>query len=366
MLIKTYPMKTTFFCVLSIVSFVVTLVGCDKDKSSDNIVTQTLNLDESYDYDTGDNKLISLGRVLFYDSHLSVNNSISCASCHKQAYGFADNVALSRGFENKLTSRNSIAIQNLHGNSLVFFQADSSKLFWDGRETMLPNMVLRPLLNHVEMGMGSLSSVVAKVKAQPYYENLFTQAFAAEDQINETNIGAALSSFTSAITSFNSKFDAFNRGTGVLTGKESFGRDLFFNRYNCNSCHQTQMPNGYQTGGGFVNIGLNSIYTDNGRGDLTNNAADNGKFKIPNLHNIALTAPYMHDGRFTTLSQVIDHYSTGITNHPNLDPRLKNGNNAAVLNITANEKDALITFLSTLTDYSLITDPKFSNPFKTK
>jgi cytochrome c peroxidase len=128
--------------------------------------------------------------------------------------------------------------------------------------------------------------------------------------------------------------------------------------------------NGYQRGGGttpgFINIGLDLNYADNGVGALNGNAADNGKFKIPNLRNVALTAPYMHDGRFATLDAVLEHYSHNIMNHPNLDSRLKDGNQAKQMNISDNDKTAIIAFLNTLTDYTMITDPKFSSPFITK
>lgn len=359
-------MRTNVLALTIILAVVFCLhSACKKEPSSASKASTTyLDLPATpYDYGTANDALVTLGRVLFYDRQLSVNNAISCASCHKQAYGFADNVALSPGFENRPTLRNSIAIQNINSN---FGFVIPSELFWDGRETFLQNMVLQPLVNHVEMGMGSINEVSEKVKTIAYYPALFNDAFSINSEINAATIANALSAFVSNITSLNTKFDFYQDGMVQLTGMEASGMNLFFNKYNCNSCHQTQIPNGYQVGGGFVNIGLDVNYDDNGVGALSNNTIDNGKFKIPGLRNINLTAPYMHDGRFATLSNVIDHYSINIANHPNLDHRLKQNNAPVVFNISALEKDHLIAFLNTLTDYSLITDPKFSNPFKIK
>jgi cytochrome c peroxidase len=199
----------------------------------------------------------------------------------------------------------------------------------------------------------------------PYYAELFNDAYGSTD-VDIDKISTALASFTGSIVSQNTRFDKFRMGVATLSGLELQGKNLFFTKYNCNSCHQSEFLNGYEIGGGFVNIGLNADYIDNGLGTISGSTADNGKFKIPNLRNIALTAPYMHDGRFETLDEVLDHYSHGIANHPNLDGRLKSPNNNApmLMNIPEQEKGAIIAFLNTLTDYAMITDPKFSSPFK--
>jgi cytochrome c peroxidase len=334
-----------------------------------------LSLPESpYSYDTFDNGGVlfftnvsnnqaTLGRVLFYDTHLSVNNAISCGTCHKQGLAFSDNVKFSQGFENHSTLRNTLPIQNI-SNTTFFNSFNSPSLFWDGRANFLPSMVFMPMLNHVEMGMNDMNAIVQKVKSLSYYNDLFLKAYGS-DEINAQNVGNALSNFVSALVSGNTRFDRFNNNLTQLTGLENEGRSLFFNKYNCNSCHQTQALNGYEMGGGFVNIGLDANYTDKGHQNVTQSQSDNGKFKIPNLRNIALTAPYMHDGRFTDLTQVLNHYSSGIADSPALDPRLKDANGHPMrMNITDHEKTAIIAFLNTLTDYTLITDPKFSNPFK--
>ena len=231
-------------------------------------------------------------------------------------------------------------------------------------------MVLKPIVNHVEMGMGDLNQIVSKVRGAPYYNKLFTDAYNSTD-VNIDKIASALSTFVSSISSGNTRFDKATQGTAQLTALEEQGRALFFNTYNCNSCHQTQrLTGGYQSGGGngtevgFVNIGLDENYADNGLGALNGNSSDNGRFKIPSLRNISLTGPYMHDGRFRTLEEVLEHYSHNIKNHPNLDARLKGTNNLPKeMNISAQDKIALVAFLKALTDYSMITDPKFSSPF---
>jgi cytochrome c peroxidase len=246
------------------------------------------------------------------------------------------------------------------------FGFNNPSLFWDGRATFLPAMVLMPITNHVEMGMSDMNGIVEKVKSLKYYEDLFLNAFGAAN-VDGDKIASALSSFVSSIGSGNTRFDQARAGQVQLNALEEQGRNLFFNKYNCNSCHQTEQANGYEMGGGFVNIGLDAVYTDKGRQNVSNDVADNGKFKIPNLRNISLTGPYMHDGRFATLDQVLDHYSQGISGSPALDPRLKDLNgNPMRMNISTQEKSALKAFLGTLTDYKMITDPKYSNPFAAK
>ena len=352
-------------------------ISCSKPDSG-NVNSRTLVLPNTpFEYSNTTAAKGQLGRVLFYDKSLSVNNSVSCGTCHLQSLAFADNERFSRGFENVTTSRNTPPIQNL--------SELGQALFWDGRERLINNMVMQPIFNHVEMGMKNPSDVVKKVKSMSYYEPLFNAAFGSPE-ITFPKIAEALGGFTSSITADQSKFDrsianfnGINFGT-QLSAEEEAGFKLFFEKYNCGSCHNVFSPKGYNGGGdiidpllppntGFadelVNIGLDANYTDNGRGDLTNDAEDNGKFKIPNLRNVALTAPYMHDGRFNTLDEVIEHYNKSIKNHPNLDFRLRDENGKPkVMNISEGEKRLIIKFLHTLTDNSLLTDAKFSDPFK--
>lgn len=333
--------------------------------------------------------MITLGRVLFYDRQLSVNNTIACASCHKQEYGFADNQKFSRGFESRVTSRNSMPIQNLF-SAVVFETMDSqpidpgfgfgSHFFWDGREQNLQSLVLQPVGNHIEMGITDVDALAQKIASLPYYTPLFQNAFGSVEVTRE-NISTALALFVQSINTFNTKFDRYNAAKfnvtettvspakqAILNSLELEGAMLFEDKYDCNSCHQVQTPNGYAMfGGTFANIGLDKTYSDPGLAGVTGNPDDIGKFKIPSLRNVVFTAPYMHDGRFETLEDVLDHYSEGISDHPNLDDKLKDvTGHAKSMNITEHEREALIAFLNTLTDESVIKDPRYSNPFKVR
>lgn len=368
-------MKTKSLLVVgSLLSLsIISAVSCSKEPDSSNVNSVTLDVSQSYDYRMVSSEMGQLGRVLFYDKSLSLNNSVSCGSCHIQAFAFSDNKQFSEGFESVTTSRNTPPIQNLS----EFDQA----LFWDGRERLLQNMVMKPIFNHVEMGMRNTAEVTRKVEERGYYKELFVKAFGNEE-ITFEKISKALGGFTSSIQTHDSRFERSmmftfipfeNLPTGTFTPVERKGFDLFFGKYNCGSCHNVFSSKGYDIipdGNGeptqeLVNIGLDFNYADNGKGDLTGTNEDKGRFKIPNLRNSTLTAPYMHDGRFNTLEEVIDHYSTGIETHPNLDDRLKDDNGTAlVMNISSDEKQSLISFLGTLTDNTFITDPKFSDPFK--
>lgn len=312
-----------------------------------------------YAYSLGENDHVpTLGRVLFYDVNVSINNSIACASCHKQVLGFSDNVQFSKGFENTLTTRNSMPIQNLAG---VF---GSQNLFWDGRETNLSQMVLKPIVNHVEMGIYDMDELARKLAAIPYYRDLFVNAYGSTE-IKSWMLSDALSTFLLSIRSTNTKFDRVNNGVEKLSALEEKGKELFFHVYDCNSCHQVQNPSGYIEAGTFANVGLDDVYSDSGLESVTKARSDAGKFKIPSLRNVALTGPYMHDGRFQTLEEVLSFYSDDISNNENLDFRLRDEHgNPKRFEISPSDQTAIIAFLNTLTDLSMISDPKLSNPFK--
>lgn len=340
------------------------IIACEKDisdspnKSSDDNSNQLLTSEQISE--------LSLGRVLFYDKQLSVNNAVSCASCHKQSKAFADDVAFSVGFNRQLTTRNSMPIQNLGGFFMMFNEdfPTGHALFWDGRETILSEMVLRPMFNHIEMGITDMEYLVNKVKNISYYPVMFERDF-GDPEITTERIGFALANFLQTMNSMESKFDQ----RMPLTAKEEFGRFLFESKYPCNSCHNVLDPNGYLTGGEnfspFANIGLDLVGKDKGFGAVSGIEDDNGKFKIPSLRNVALTAPYMHDGRFESLESVIDHYSEGMKNHSNLDDRLKDNSGMPLkLNISEQEKEAMVAFLHTMTDFRFISDPALSDPFK--
>ncbi len=308
------------------------------------------------------NNAATLGRSLFYDKRLSVNQTISCSSCHQAASGFSDPRKFSVGFEGGLTGRNSMGLTNAR-----WYQREN--FFWDERAATLEDQVLQPIQNSVEMGM-TLPGLVARLSAEPYYTTLFTNAFGTST-VTSDRISKALAQFVRSIISTNSRFDA-GRAPGVnftnLTAQENEGRNIFNTPTlgNCAACHGTD---NFVPGPNINNNGLENPYIDKGVGGLTNLPQDEGLFKVPSLRNIELTAPYMHDGRFATLEEVVEFYNSGVVNHPNLSPPLRNPPNAPNpgqprrLNLTVAQKAALLAFMKTITDTSVTTDPKFQDPF---
>lgn len=304
------------------------------------------------------NATVALGRVLFYDKRLSINNTVSCASCHKQNMAFSDGKSLSFGFGDKKTGRNSMAI---------ITPLAMNNLFWDSRAASAFDLSLRPVFNHIEMGMESDEMLVKKISSAPFYKSLFTQAYGSP-MVNKTNLASAISDFLNSMVTVNSKFDqGQSQNFNNFSAMEKLGRDLFLStRLNCSSCHAGgtfSAPDGdpgsayaLPTVKGTANVGLDLNYTDNGKG--------NGKFRIPSLRNIELTAPYMHDGRFETLEEVIEHYNSGIKSHPDLDENLKDKGLPKRMNLTPIEKSAVVAFLKTLTDKKFVSDKRYSNPFK--
>lgn len=357
----------------ALIAIVVIAYSCKKNNDK---LTAAAYLDlpaTPYSYtfvspDTAYNHKATLGRVLFYDTHLSVNNAISCGSCHKQALGFADNAALSVGYEGRLTKRNSKGIVNLGSSrfSLPNTRIPGSPLFWDGREEIVADLVARPITNHVEMGIDDVSVLPAKLSKLAYYSELFKNAY-GDNAITMDRISDCVATFLISIQSNDTRFDKFfnNGQTEAFTALEKKGYDLFTTKYNCEGCHH--LFQNFYTTDDFKDIGLDNNYKDLGRGAVTTASIDNGKFRTPSLRNVELTAPYMHDGRFKTLDDVLEHYSHNIQNSPNLNAQFREPDGTPKqLNISDMDKQALIAFLKTTTDYTLITDPKFSNPFKLK
>lgn len=300
------------------------------------------------------NEGATLGRVLFYDKNLSFNNTTSCASCHHQDKAFSDGLAFSSGFEGGLTSRNSMAISNIHYNR---------RFFWDTRANFIETQALMPIQDHIEMGM-TLSELEIKLSSLSYYENLFIQAFGTSE-ITSERIALALGQFLKAMRSYRSKYDhGVENNFADFTAEEYMGYEMYFSGdFKCNNCHTSQ-----NFGGTSVqNNGLDGYFTDLGVAGFTFDETDIGKFKTVSLRNVELTAPYMHDGRFATLEEVIDFYSTGVNAHPNLDERLTTTNEIGgpplQFNFTPEQKAALIAFLKTLTDQEFINDVRYSNPF---
>ncbi len=305
----------------------------------------------------------TLGRVLFYDKKLSKNNTTACASCHLQANAFADVAKGSLGFEGQVTPRNSLSIVNV---------AMSKDLFWDSRETELKSMVLKPIKNHIEMGVEDFDKLTVKLAAADYYPAMFEAAYGNGD-VTSDRIADAMSQFLRAMLSVHARIDQGPVDL-VLSAQERMGKDLFFGQALCSSCHGGRnlneaflaltdtIPSQYNDGRPRANIGLDMDYADPGMG--TTDASKTGVFKVPSLRNVALTGPYMHDGRFNTLMEVVNHYNNDIQKHPNLDNRLRDWEgNPWRLNLTEPQKESLVDFLNALTDNSLLTDERFSNPF---
>jgi len=302
----------------------------------------------------------TLGRVLFYDSTLSRTYTTACANCHVQAYSFTDEKVLSDGFEGGKTGRHSMSIINAR-----YYQNGS--FFWDERAATLEDQVVLPIQDDVEMGM-TLTEVVSRLQATDHYPVLFEKAFGSKT-IDETKVALALAQFVRSIVSADSKFDEGRAQVNDIrdpfpnySNQENMGKNLFFGRATCATCHGTEAfiaPNAR-------NNGLDLTNTDDaGKGAITGQANQAGLFKVPSLRNVALRPPYMHDGRFATLAEVLDHYSEGIQDNPNLSPPLRRQDGTVnELQLTNVEKTAIIAFLETLNDNSVTTDIKFSNPFK--
>ena len=381
-------MKKTI--VLCSISLIMIAVACKKDlienTTPDNYSGTPILPSTPYDYlHSNNDNLATLGRVLFYDKNLSLNGSVACASCHQQEKAFCDNLQFSTGLEDLKTKRNSPSIF-----------AKQGRMFWDGRASSISNLMLKPIKNHIEMKFDNLDKLASKLSKISYYPDLFNNAFFSPI-IDSTKIQSALAEFISNFTFSNNRFNQSQKFGTALNPSEKIGKDVFFGKGKCSECHHID-GGGNLNGYGFTdmdfNIGLDQTYTDNGIGALTGNASDNGKFMVATLLNVEFTSPYMHDGRFKTLEEVVEHYNSGVKNHPNLSGTLRNTeafNNMTEqqllqlfdanhdgqltedefssiapqqLNLTDLEKKSLVTFLKTLSDATILVDKRFSNPFK--
>jgi cytochrome c peroxidase len=288
-----------------------------------------------------------LGRTLFYDPLLSRDGTISCGSCHQQFAAFShDGHVVSHGIDGLLGSRNSPGLQNLRWQR---------NFLWDGGANHLETMPTAPITNPLEMGE-TLENVVRKLNADPTYQQRFAQVFGSQP-IDSYQLLKALAQFTAALTSANSRYDHYVRheSGGTLSAAELRGLTLATQK--CTPCHSTELF----TDNSFRNNGLDSTFpADSGRAHITAQAADRGKFKVPSWRNVARTAPYMHDGRFATLSQVLDHYDHGVRPSATLDPQLRPSTGQLGIALSMEEKDDLLAFLSTLTDEQFLTDKRLS------
>ncbi len=355
---KTLGLGTIFFTCLFI-------NACVKDK-------EEKNTNSPYTLDIGtfpqpnlpaDNPLtqegVKLGRMLFYEKMLSKTNTISCGSCHIQQFAFTDTAQFSIGSRQLPGTRQSMSIFNMAWNSNGFF--------WDGRAQQLRDQIHFPITDTLEMDE-SMDNVVAKLQASALYNEQFNKAFGSPG-IDADRLTKALEQFMLSIVSNQSKYDDYLEGKYTLTEQEERGRFLFMTEFNpgfpmnsgadCQHCHGGSNFENDQ----FMNNGLDitANFSDLGRALATGNTNDNAKFKVPSLRNIALTPPYMHDGRFKTLEEVVDHYNL-VTESSTLDPSFRQQLPAG-LQLTQADKAALVAFLKTLTDNNLITNPAFSDPF---
>ncbi|MEO7676601.1 MAG: cytochrome c peroxidase [Verrucomicrobiota bacterium] len=298
----------------------------------------------------------TLGRVLFYDKRLSTNQAISCSSCHQREHGFSDPRKFSVGFNGGLTARNSMGLSNARWYLRRHF-------FWDERANTLEDQVLQPIQNTVEMGM-TLDALTNRLAAEPFYTNLFSRTFGTP-AVTSVRISRALAQFVRSIVSVRSKYDlGVTNSFANFTTQENLGRQIFLGQAGNATCVQCHGTDNFVPGPAINNNGLEFPFVDKGLGGVTGLATDDGKFKSPSLRNIALTAPYMHDGRFATLEEVVDFYNAGVVNNPNLSPPLRGpGGQPLRLNLSATQKAALVAFLKTLTDLSVTTDEKFADPF---
>ncbi|MFT6687006.1 MAG: cytochrome c peroxidase, partial [Bacteroidia bacterium] len=300
---------------------------------------------------------VALGRKLFYEKALSKDGSQMCASCHIQENAFTDLDRFSAGVEGFLGGRQSMAIFNMAWHNNEFF--------WDGRAHLLRDQALLPIQDSLELNE-SLENVIAKLKDLPYYTDQFVRAFGS-DEITALNISLALEQFMLTIVSNNSKYDDYLAGNATLSTSELNGEELFFAEYNeffpnvsgadCAHCH-----GGFNfENDNYMNNGLDidADFEDLGRFKATGDPQDNAKFKVPSLRNIELTPPFMHDGRFATLEDVVEHYNSGIHTSSTVDPALLSTQNTGLM-LSSQDQADLVAFLKTLTDLTITTNPEFS------
>lgn len=293
---------------------------------------------------------VELGRKLFYDPILSSDNTQSCASCHAIDFAFTDNGRrFSEGIDGIEGDRNAMAVINAGW---------MTSFFWDGRKPTLEDQAFEPVTNPIEMHQ-SWQEAMNKLNAHPDYPDLFFGAFGTGN-IDSTLVVKAIAQFERTLISGDSKWDRYLKGEVELTAAEARGFEIFFTeKGDCFHCHTTILF----TDNEFHNNGLDSVFFDKGLMGVTGDPQDEGKFKTPTLRNLEFTAPYMHDGRFETLEEVVDFYSQGIKFSPTIDPLMKKVDQGGV-QLNDDEKESLLAFLRTLTDTSFVNNPDFKDPFE--
>ena len=301
---------------------------------------------------------VKLGRMLFYEKMLSGDGEMACASCHLQEFAFTDTAKFSTGIQGLKGGRQAMTVFNMAWHENEFF--------WDGRAHLLRDQALLPIQDELEMDE-TLENVVAKLSESQTYKDQFIRVFGT-DEITSEKISLALEQFMNSITSTNSKYDDFLQDSTVFNASEKRGFELFTTDYNpffpnesgadCQHCHSGLNFENDK----YMNNGLDATFADDGREKATKNAADKGKFKVTSLRNIAITAPYMHDGRFNTLEEVVEHYNSQIKASATLDPALEQTREKGLF-LDAQDKADLVAFLNTLTDKDLTTNSEYSSPF---
>jgi cytochrome c peroxidase len=297
---------------------------------------------------------VELGRRLFYDNRLSTKNDLNCGSCHKQVNGFADDKNFSVGHDGALSTRSALPLVNL---------AYSKDFFWDGRRKSIESTVHDPVVHPDEMA-NKWTEVVARLKADDYYSTHFNTAFGV-DEIDSVLVTKALAQFVRSLVSFNAPYDRYKYmgDNDALTAQQKQGEQIFLAR--CSQCHSGVLT----TDNSFRNNGLNATHSDNGHGTVTGNVHDNGKFRVTSLRNITTKTHFMHNSAFSSVSAVMDYYSTGVhANSPNLDPMfisygwVGNTQTGGGQPIADTEQAALVAFMSALTDERFLTNPNHAKP----
>jgi len=325
--------------ILLFLSMIFIMVACKKDEEPQGV---------------------QLGKMLFYDKKLSEGETQACADCHRQLDGFSDTLTFSLGVEELPGKRQAMPIFNMAWHTNQFF--------WDGRANLLRDQALLPIQDELEMNE-TLDDVIAKLSAEQTYQDQFTRAFGTAE-ITSEKMALAMEQFMLSIVSNDSKYDKYIAGNAQLTESEERGRALYFQEYNpffpddsgadCAHCHggdnfenDLYMNNGLDT---------DAEFTDIGREEVTMDAADRAKFKVPTLRNIAVTPPYMHDGRFQTLEEVINHYNEGIQESSTADQTVLNTKDTGLF-LTEQDKQDLVNFLHTLTDETFLNNEEYKTPF---
>ena len=333
----------TYFTTL----IIIIVISCSKDAMDLFSGFKTPTHFPATSYPLNSNRVskagFELGKTLFYDSTLSIDNSISCASCHMQASAFTHHGhSLSHGLNNGLTLRNAPPIMNL---------AWSSSFMWDGSINQLDRQPINPLTSPIEMGE-TIPNVISKINGSSMYLSMFKSAFGKPTATEETFL-KALSQFMLMCISADSKYDSVKRGQSTFTSEENKGYNVFILK--CNSCHKEPLFTDHS----FRNTGLppNEL-TDSGRYVFTKNMNDLYKFKVPSLRNLSYTKPYMHDGRFGSIDKVLLHYSNNMSSLYTLDPIFKQGSTIGIP-LSTEEKTNLKAFLLTLDDNHFVTNPLF-------